>query len=86
MEGKRMVTAFEEYTRATPGRVLPTRVTTAWFNIESGACIRSETIIDTHRRVGYVWLPATQQVTITGINATQTVLLTLDAHTLLCAC
>lgn len=86
VEGQRMVTAFEEYSRATPGRVLPTRVTTAWFDIESGACIRSETIVDTHCRVNYVWLPATQQVTITGINAIQTVLLTLDAHTLLCAC
>jgi hypothetical protein len=86
VEGKRMVTAFEEYTRATPGRVLPTRVTTAWFDIESGVCIRSETIVDTHCRVNYVWLPATQQITITGINATQTVLLALDAHTLLCAC
>jgi hypothetical protein len=86
VEGQRMVTAFEEYSRATPGRVLPTRVTTAWFDIESGACIRSDTIVDTHCRVNYVWLPATQQVTITGINAIQTVLLTLDAHTLLCAC
>jgi Protein of unknown function (DUF3386) len=86
VEGQRMVTAFEEYSRATPGRVLPTRVTMAWFDIESGACIRSETIVDTHCRMNYVWLPATQQVTITGINAIQTVLLTLDAHTLLCAC
>jgi hypothetical protein len=85
-EGKRMVTAFEEYTRATPGRVLPTCVTTAWFDIESGVCIRSETVVNTHCRVEYVWLPATQQVTITGINATQTVLLALDAHTLLFAC
>jgi len=86
VEGKRMVTAFEEYTRATPGRVLPTRVTTAWFDIESGGCLRAETIVDTHCRVNYVWLPATEQVTITEINATQTVLLALDAHTLLCAC
>jgi Protein of unknown function (DUF3386) len=86
VEGQRMVTAFEEYSRATPGRVLPTRVTMAWFDIESGACIRSETIVDTHCRMNYVSLPATQQVTITGINAIQTVLLTLDAHTLLCAC
>jgi uncharacterized protein DUF3386 len=86
VEGQRIVTAFEEYTRATPGRLLPTRVTTAWFDIESGICIRSETIVDTHCRVNYVWLPATQQVTITGINATQTILLVLDAHTLLRAC
>jgi len=86
VEGKRIVTAFEKYTRATPGRVLPTRVTTVWFDIESEGCIRSETIIYTHRRVGYVWLPATQQVTITERNATQTILLAFDAHTLLCAC
>ena len=86
VEGQRMVTAFEEYTRATPGRVLPTRVTTAWFDLESGVCIRSETIVDTHCRVNYVWLPATQHVTTIGINTIQTVLLTLDAHTLLCAC
>jgi len=66
--------------------VLPTRVTTAWFDIESGVCIRSETIVDTHCRVNYVWLPATQQVTITGINVTKSVLLALDAHTLLCTC
>jgi len=85
VEGTRIVTAFEEYTRATPGRVLPTRVTTSWFDIERGVCSRSETIVDTHRRVGYVWLPATQQVTITGTDATQTVLLALGAHTLLCA-
>ena len=86
VEGQRMVTAFEEYTRATPGRVLPTRVTTAWFDLESGVCIRSETIVDTHCRVNYVWLPATQHVTTIGLNTIQTVLLTLDAHTLLCAC
>ena len=86
VEGKRMVTAFEEYTRAMPGRVLPTRVTTAWFDIESGVCIRAETIVATHCRVNYVWLPATQQVTITGINVTKPVFLVLDAHTLLCTC
>ena len=86
VEGKRMVTTFEEYTRAMPGRVLPTRVTTAWFDIESGVCIRAETIVATHCRVNYVWLPATQQVTITGINVTKSVLLALDAHTLLCTC
>lgn len=86
VEGKRMVTAFEEYRRATPGRVLPTRGTTTWFDIKSGECSRSEVIIDTYRRVDHVWLPATRQVTITESNATQTVLLALDAHTLLCAC
>ena len=85
VEGTRIVTAFEEYTRATPGRVLPTRVTTVWFDIESGVCSRSATIVATHRRVGYVWLPATQQVTTTGINATSKVLLELYSHTLLCA-
>jgi hypothetical protein len=84
--GQRLVTTFEEYTRATPGRVLPTRVTCIWFDLASGAQLRSETVVDTHRRVDHVWLPATRHVTMVTPNGSQTIQWEFAGHTLLGVC
>jgi hypothetical protein len=82
--GRRVVTVFEHYTRATPGRVLPTRVMTTWFDLARGAPVRCETILDTHLRLDHVWLPATRRhMTITTDNTSQTILLEFHGHTLL---
>jgi hypothetical protein len=83
---QRVVTVFEEYTRATPGRVLPTRMTFAWFALPGRDWLRSETVADTHLRVNHVWLPATRQSTITTPRDTQTILWAFDGHTLLGGC
>src|SRR5262249_42024828 len=56
--GLRSVTVFEEYVRTAPGRVLPIRLSTAWFDVANGAHLGSELVSDTHRRVAHVWLPA----------------------------
>jgi hypothetical protein len=81
--GQRTVTVFEEYIRATPGRVLPARVTTTRFDLESGVRLGAETVTDTHVRVCHVWLPATRHITMIGVNDSQTVHLEFSAHTLL---
>ena len=81
--GLRSVMVFEEYVRTAPGRVLPIRLTTAWFDVANGAHLGSELVSDTHRRVDHVWLPASRHIVRTGRNGSQTLRLELDDHTLL---
>jgi len=81
--GLRSVMVYEEYVRTTPGRVLPTRLTTAWFDVASGAHLGSELVSDTHLRLAHVWLPASRYIVRTGLNDTQVFRLELDGHTLL---
>ncbi len=81
--GLRSVMVFEEYMRTTPGRLLPTRLTTAWFDVASGTHLGSELVSDTHLRLAHVWLPASRHIVRTGLNDTQVLRLELDGHTLL---
>jgi len=81
--GLRCVMVFEEYMRTTPGRVLPTRRTTAWFDMASGAHLGAELVSDTHLRLAHVWLPASRHIVRTGRNDTQDLRLVLEGHTLL---
>jgi Protein of unknown function (DUF3386) len=81
--GLRSVMVFEEFVRTTPGRVLPTRLTTAWFDVASGVHLGSELVSDTHLRLAHVWLPASRQIVRTGRHGTQALRLVLDGHTLL---
>jgi hypothetical protein len=81
--GLRSVMVFEEYVRTAPGRVLPIRLTTAWFDVANGAHLGSELVSDTHRRVDHVWLPASRHIVRTGRNGSQALRLELDDHTLL---
>ena len=81
--GLRSVIVFEEYVRTTPGRVLPTRLTMAWFDVASGTHLGSELVSDTHLQLAHVWLPASRHIVRTGLNDTQVLKLKLDGHTLL---
>lgn len=81
--GLRSVMVFEEYVRAAPGRVLPIRLTTAWFDVTRGTHLGSELVSDTHRRVAHVWLPTSRHIVRTGRNGTQALRLELDDHRLL---
>jgi hypothetical protein len=81
--GLRAVMIFEEYRRTTPGRVLPTRLSTAWFDVASGAHLGSELVSDTHLRLAHVWLPASRHIVRTGARGTQALRLELDGHMLL---
>jgi hypothetical protein len=74
---------FEEYVRTAPGRVLPIRLTTAWFDVTSGTHLGSELVSDTHSRVAHVWLLASRHIVRTGRNGIQTLRLELDDHMLL---
>jgi hypothetical protein len=81
--GLRSVMVFEEYVRTTPGRVLPTRLTTLWFDVASGTHLGSELVSDTHLRLAHVWLPASRHIVRTGLNDTQVLRLEFNGHTLL---
>jgi uncharacterized protein DUF3386 len=76
------VTTFEECARAMPGRVLPTRTVTAFFDRATGALVRTETIVERHVRVDHVWLPESHRITVTGSGGGST-LLEFSAHVLL---
>jgi hypothetical protein len=81
--GLRSVMVFEEYVRTAPGRVLPIRLTTAWFDMTNGTHLGAELVSDTHRRVAHVWLPASRHIVRTGGNGIHTLRLELDEHVLL---
>ena len=81
--GLRSVTVFEEYVRTAPGRVLPIRLSTAWFDVTNGTHLGSELVSDTHRRVDHVWLPASRHIVRTGRSGMQALRLELDDHMLL---
>ena len=83
---QRIVTVFAEYTRATPGRVLPQQMTCTRFALAGGAWLGSETMVDTHLRINHVWLLATRHLTITTPHDTQTIFWEFAGHTLLGAC
>ncbi len=80
-EGLRVLIAFDELVRATPGRVLPTRTMISTWDLESGALLRSEAVHDVHRRIDHVWLPASRR--IGGTGGEPPIDLTLDDHQLL---
>jgi hypothetical protein len=79
-QGLRAVTTFEELVRATPGRVLPARSSTITSDAATGALLHAEAIVDAHRRVDHVWLPASRRIGAAGAPGRQ---LTLDDHQLL---
>lgn len=79
--GLRLVTRFEAFARATPGRVLPAQTTTSTWDLATGAVITSEAIHDSHCRIDHVWLPAARHITLA--RASVPVVLTLTEHTLL---
>jgi hypothetical protein len=79
--GLRVVTTFEGFTRATPGRILPAQTRTCTWDLASGALLRSETIHDSHRRIQHVWLPSTRR--ISGNPGGTPVVISLDEHALL---
>ena len=54
--GLRSVMVFEKYVHTTPGRVLPTHLSTAWFEMAIGAHLGSELVSDTHLRLAHVYL------------------------------
>ena len=79
--GLRVLTAFEAFTRATPGRILPAQTTTCTWDLASGALLSSESIHDSHRRIQHVWLPSARRITASPGGAPVVIL--LDEHALL---
>jgi len=79
--GLRVLTAFEAFTRATPGRVLPAQTTTCTWDLASGALLSSESIHDSHRRVQHVWLPSARRINRNPGGAP--IVISLDEHELL---
>lgn len=79
--GLRVLITLEEFARATPGRVLPVRVTRACWDLRTGTRLRSEVLKDTHCRLEHVWLPETRTATIGGSDRIETFLLQLERHT-----
>ena len=75
--GLRSVTAFQGFTRTTPGRVLPTETVTSTWDVATGTLLRSESVHDSHRRVEHVWLPSTRRIAGSG-DAPPIVLSLLD--------
>ena len=80
-EGQRRVETYESFCRATPGRVLPARRSTVFY--DTSGIVRTELIEDTHRRVCHTWLPATRRVQISRLDATSIREARFDAHALL---
>jgi hypothetical protein len=79
--GLRVVTTFEAFTRATPGRILPAQTTTRTWDVASGALLSSESVHDSHRRITHVWLPSVRR--ISGHPGRPPVVISLDEHELL---
>ena len=79
--GVRVLTTFETFTRATPGRILPAQTTTRAWDLASGALLRSECVHDSHRRIDHVWLPSARR--ISGRPDETPILISLDGHELL---
>jgi hypothetical protein len=79
--GLRVVTTFEAFTRATPGRILPTQTRTCTWDLATGALLSSESVHDSHRRIEHVWLPSVRR--ISGHSRGAPVVISLDEHQLL---
>ena len=79
--GLRVLTTFEAFTRATPGRILPAQTTTRTWDVASGALLSSESVHDSHRRIEHVWLPSVRR--ISGHSRRTPVVISLDGHELL---
>jgi hypothetical protein len=79
--GLRVLTTFEAFTRATPGRILPAQATTSTWDLASGALLSSESVHDSHRRIEHVWLPSVRR--ISGHSRWTPVVISLDGHELL---
>jgi hypothetical protein len=79
--GVRVVTTFEAFTRATPGRVLPAQTRTCTWDMSSGAVLGSESIQDSHRRIQHVWLPSERR--IGGHPGAAPIVISLGEHELL---
>jgi hypothetical protein len=80
----RSVSTIEEYARATPGRVLPARVSTRIWSAPDGRLMHAEVLIDTHVRVQHVWLPATRRIIAdAGPGPPDALQVYLEAHELL---
>ncbi len=84
LEGKReTVTVVEEYSRATPGRVLPARRRTIARDRLTGACLAHELLVEAHCRVEHVWLPTRWDVSVETTADSQACRIELFAHQLL---
>ena len=79
--GLRVVTTFEAFTRATPGRILPTQTTTCTWDLGTGALLSAESVHDSHRRIEHAWLPSVRR--ISGHSRGTPVVISLDEHELL---
>ena len=79
--GLRVLTTFETFTRATPGRILPAQTTTRTWDLASGALLHSESVHDSHRRIDHVWLPSARRIGSDSGEAP--VVISLDGHELL---
>jgi hypothetical protein len=79
--GLRVLTTFEAFARATPGRILPAQTTTCTWDLASGALLSSESVHDSHRRIEHAWLPSARR--ISGHPSGSPVVISLDAHELL---
>jgi len=79
--GLRVLTTFEAFTRATPGRILPTQTTTCTWDLASGALLSSESLHASHRRIEHVWLPSARR--ISRNPGRSSVVISFDAHELL---
>ena len=79
--GLRVLTTFDAFARATPGRILPAQTTTCTWDLASGALLSSESVHDSHRRIEHVWLPSARR--ISGNPGGTSVVISFDAHELL---
>ena len=79
--GLRLVTVFDGFTRTTPGRALPSQISTRTWDVASGELLSQHLVEDTHRRLDHVWLPATRHVRMGSGGAS--LVLTLHDHELI---
>jgi hypothetical protein len=74
---------IDEYSRATPGRVLPARRITTRWDVQTGACLGREELRESHCRVDHVWLPAWWEVITESERVPQAFRVELSDHRLL---
>lgn len=74
---------FLDFTRATPGRVLPVRVTVSSWNAITGAVLGYEAATRRDVRVDHVWLPATCDMDVQGPADSDTLAIAFSRHRLL---
>jgi hypothetical protein len=79
--GLRVLTTFEAFIRATPGRILPAQATTCTWDMASGALLSSESVHDSHRRIEHVWLPSARR--ISGNPGRTPIVISFDEHEML---